>query len=294
MPFLVNQPSSGSAGGDEPGILSTLGSLLGGLLGSLLSSGGVDQQTQQAIDQATSFDFYNTMLGQQFLAGALNAIAKVFTALLGTLFKGLAQIVEDLIHGRLRKLLADLLALLANLRNIIAPLIKWLQQLQKIQRQYQMQWMRTIIDIVQRIRKVLVPLRLLHVRWAKKLDADLAGFEGDLGSKLGKIIARQNEIRNALNLVMDPSLILRPGHTLAGLGTMIGAVHGAIGALSWNELMCSVAPVAPEPLLEPWAQTQQRVLAEISRNTGDYAVYRAQRDATLQQYAIDLGTVPIG
>ena len=294
MAFISNAPDTPTDTGQAGvGIGSIIGVLLG-LLGNLFSNGGVPENIKQAIDQATDFDHYNTILGESFLAGALNAIAQALLKWLAAIAGALGKIVSDIIHGRLAKLLADLIALIKAILGPIQRLIAWLQALQKLQRQYMLQWMRTYIDIVQRIRAILVPLRLLHVAWATKLDGDLAASESDLGSKIAKIIAHDNEVRSLLDTILDPTLLLRPGQHLAGVGTMIGAIHRAIGALTPGQLLCAVAPVAPAPLLEPWAQTSTRIMGEIQTNSGDYAIQRNLRDQTLQQYSFDLGVPSIG
>jgi hypothetical protein len=86
---------------------------------------------------------------------------------------------------------------------------------------------------------------------------------------------------------------MRPGHTLGSLGVAVAAVHGAIGAADLRTLLCLSPTVAASPLVAPWSTTAAVTLAEIHSRSGDYAVYLAQRDQALRQYAIDLGVTPL-
>jgi len=125
------------------------------------------------------------------------------------LLNGIGHILSDIIHGHLKAVLEDIQALLHALHNLFAPLIAWLRKLQAIQRQYQLQTMRRIVNLIQRARQILVVFRLLHLKFAQKLDNWLAGIEGKIITRELDIAKKTNEILGWVDFVTDPFGALR-------------------------------------------------------------------------------------
>jgi len=277
----------GGAGGTGPS--NVILQVLSGILGL----GGSQPDIQAAIEQAISFTYENVIAGEEFLFGDIAAIAGALKSVIGSVIGAIAHVISDILHGLLYKLLQQILALLHKLHDLLAPLIAWLKKLQAIQRQIQMQYLRKFVDLIQRARKILVIFRLLHLKFASKLDADLARIEGGVAGAFAKIIARQNAITGILDAALDPRVLLRPGNTLGSIGQGIGALQQAIGALGFGQLLCLPADNPAQPVTQPWLTTQTLLESDMRHNTGDYAVFHAARDNSLRQYAIDLGVNPL-
>jgi hypothetical protein len=228
-----------------------------------------------------------------FSYGLFGGIIGSLGDLIGAIGKALDNLIGTVIWGFIKRLFETIKNWILNLRNWIKLHVATLQQIQKNLDKARSQYFRKVIDIVQRIRKILVPFRLLHLGFAKKLDSYLVGLEGDIGAKWAKMIAHQNLVLGVLDTIIDPRNLLRPGSTLGSLGAMIAAVHGAIGAADMRTLFCMGPATVATPLVAPWATTRALTLGEIHSKSGTYAVYAAQRDQTLRQYAIDLGTTPL-
>jgi hypothetical protein len=266
--------------------------ILGPILDALGNIFGGQSQVQglaNAVSQVEKAAWQNTLELGAFAYGALGGIL----GSLGDLIKGVASALEklfgDVIWGVIKKLFEALKNWILNLRNWIKLHVATLQQIQKNLDKARSQYFRKVIDIVQRIRKILVPFRLLHLGFAKKLDSYLVTLEGDIGAKWAKMIAHQNLVLGVLDTIIDPRNLLRPGSTLGSLGAMIAAVHGAIGAADVRTLFCMGPAVAAQPLVAPWSTTKAVTLQQVQTRSGDYAMYLAQRDQASQQIEIDLG-----
>jgi len=270
--------------------------ILGPILDALGSLFGGQSQVQglaNAVSQVEKAAWENTLNLGAFAYGALSDVIGSLGDAIKKIGSALEHLLKDIIFGHLLALIKAIRDFLKHLHDLIAPLIKELQTLQRQYNQIVGKQMRRYLDLIQRIRKFLVPFRLLHLGFAKKLDAKLVALESDIGAKWAKLIAHENLILGVLNTIVDPRNLLRPGSTLGSLGAMIAAVHGAIGAADMRTLFC-MGPIAPaSPLLAPWATTRALTLGEIHSKSGNYAVYQAQRDQALRQYAIDLGTTSV-
>jgi hypothetical protein len=259
------------------------------LLTEIFSQAAQIADLTRATEQVEAQAWSNTLNLAGFAYGLFGGVLDTIGNLLKSLGALLEHLLVTVIFGHLLAIIKAVLAFLHHLRDLIAPLIKYLQQLQASYNKLVGAQMRKYIDLIQRLRKILVPFRLLHLGFATKLDTYLAKYESDIGAKWAKLIAFNTQILGVLNDVLDPRQLMRPGHALGSIGMMIGAVHGAVGALDVRQLFC-LAPIGtPAPLVEPWSTTQARVLGNIAGTSGDYATYLVQRDTALRQYAIDLG-----
>lgn len=266
--------------------------ILGPILGALGDILGTQTQVQglaNAVSEIEQAAWANTINLASWAFGGLEGILGT----LGDLIKGIAQALGELfgtvIWGFIKRLFEAIKNWILNLRNWIKLHVATLQQIQRNLDRARSQYFRKIIDVVQRIRKILVPFRLLHLGFAKKLDNYLVGLESDIGQKWAKLIAHQNQVLGVLNDIIDPRNLLRPGNMLGSVGLMVGAIHGAIGAADLRTLLCLGQVTPASPLVAPWSTTRTIIFNEWRTNSGDYPTYVAQRDQALQQYSIDLG-----
>jgi hypothetical protein len=266
-------------------VLGPILSLLADIFGSASSDVAALGQAVSDVEQAVWTDIMS--LGN-YAFGELGDLLGALGGLIGAIGGALAGIAKA-IWSHLKQLLQDLLALLKWLHDLIAPLIKMLQQMQKAYNAAMSQYLHYILNIIQLIRKILLPFRLLHLAFATKLDNLITGFESDLGAKWAKLIKFDNQILGILNDVLDPKNLMRPGHVLGSLGMMVSAVQQAIGALNIRNLLCLPAATPTVPLAQPWVTTSNVLVANIQGNTGDYAVEQAQMYQYLAQYSQDTG-----
>jgi hypothetical protein len=278
----------GDAGGGIASGIPIVGQVIG-FLTEIFSQAAQIQDLARATDQVEQQAWSNTINFAGWTYGLFGDVVNTIGDAIKKIGSALEHLLKDIIFGHLLKLIQAIRDFLKHLHDLIAPLVKELQTLQRQYNQIVGKQMRRYLDLIQRIRKILVPFRLLHLGFAKKLDAKLVAIESDIGAKWAKLIAHENLVLGVLNAIVDPKQLLRPGHQLGSIGTMIWAIHGAIGAADVRTLFCMGPAVGAQPLVQPWATTSAVTLGEISSNSGDYAVAVAQRDQYLRQYEQDLG-----
>lgn len=178
----------------------------------------------------SGFDFggiFDPLLGElgavvaailQFLNDLVGALVRVFNEVFSNevaianfalggfteTWKGLKEIVEDILHGHFLLALKHLRDLLSKLQEWAKKLKKWLDKLQRIQKQLQGKAFRDVINLIQRVRKILLVFRLLHLKFATKLDNWLARIEGKLIQRQLEYSRKTNEIIGWLDLILDP------------------------------------------------------------------------------------------
>ena len=146
-----------------------------------------------------------------------------------SVWRAFKNLLDDALHLRIIKSLKDLRDLYERLRKWIQKLKAFLDRLRKIQQLYQVQALKRFINLIQRIRQVLVVFRLLHLKFASKLDNWLAGIEGKLITRLADYARKTNEIIAWLNVVADPIQAYRKGLLFGAYGRMGRGLFNALG-----------------------------------------------------------------
>lgn len=237
---------------------------------------GLGRQDLSAITDAINGTWNNFVVGASFLYNAIAAITDFFKKLLAVLVGGIAHILSDILHGHLKAVLQDIQALLHALHNLFAPLLAWLHKLQAIQRQYQLQTLRRFVNMIQRVRQILVVFRLLHLKFATKLDNWLAGIEGKIISRELEIARKTNEIVGWIDILTDPTGTLRH-HSVGGpLWTFVGALGQAGKAIGAAKLLpqLDTTPVGTVPRV-PWDTFVTRFEANQLAPTGTFGLFDA-------------------
>jgi hypothetical protein len=231
----------------KPDPLGGAGTIVSFIL-RLFGIGKVDVSGLEAGINTTWANLYNT---SQFLHTALGILTGFVGKLFKTLFGGITHIISDVLHGHLNKALQDLEVLLRNIHNLFAPLLDYLHRLQRLQRQRQMAAMKNVLNLIQRVRKILVPLRILHIKFAQKLDAWLAGIEGRIITREHAIVGKTNEIIAWIDLITDPTGAIRGPAVLAGIGQFTSALLGAIAAAGFGNVFPARSRFYRDPIPSP-------------------------------------------
>jgi hypothetical protein len=154
-----------------------------------------------------------------FLIRGLRGALAIFKVIWDKVFKrGLLKILE--LYSKLRGALARVFGpLLRNLRRIR----DWLDKV------YYPRLLK-IINMIQRVRQMLSILRIFNVAWAKRLDERLLRLETKIAEPYLRLRDAINTISTYLNLLVDPSLILRANPLIAGIiGALGQLVRGIFG-----------------------------------------------------------------
>ena len=225
--FLPNPISEGQ--GPDPG------SIIAGVIGSIFNQGGATD-LQTVISEALGFTYTNTLAGENFLFAGIEATISALSKTMATIAAALGHIISDILHGRLADLVQSILNILRKLHDAVAPLIAWLRRLQQIQRQYQLQALKRIVNLIQRARQFLVLLKLLHVKWAQRLDSWLLQVEGKLISHVYALFQKENEVIGWLNWALDPAAMIRSTPYFGTFARGMKAVWGAAQAIGLGNL----------------------------------------------------------
>jgi hypothetical protein len=268
---------NGDGGGFDFGGL--FGGLLGGLVGLINAIISFLNALVQVLVQILNFLFAGE---QGIFSFSDTGLTKIWT--------GLKNILDQVFKVWVTRNLQHLWDLYQKLPAWVRKLKQWLDRLRRIQQLQLMQALRKYLNLIQRIRRILVVFKLLHIGIAKKLDAWLAGLEGRLTTRVFALFRKQNEIIRWINLVADPRGLLHPGGQLAGLGGIIHAVNGAIAALRPGEFNCVPGQqTGPGVPVLPWVQTRIELERESRAKSGDTAEVAAQFTAAGAKFALDIG-----
>jgi hypothetical protein len=240
----------------------------------------------------------------QFLSDLVGALARVFTVIFGQqqflqgfitsglteVFKGLTQIVEQVFKAVVLNALRHLRDLIEKIQQWVKKLKAWLDKLRRIQQQMHVKAFRDFINLIQRIRKVLVIFRIFHLKFATKLDNWLANLEGNLIRREVEYARKTNEIIAWINLIADPTGLFRPGALLGSITGTLGAFADALGAAGLKNIFPWLAAfTGPGVAVRPWSSVSAQFREERRSNTGDAAAAGRQFAQYRGLFAQDIG-----
>lgn len=248
----------------------SFGDFFGGLLDSLVSA-------IQAI-----IDFLYSLV--QAIVQALNYLYAGEQAIFGFAFAGdkilwawIKGIWSAIYHGVIVKALSHLLSLYQQIQAWAKKLKSWLDRWHALTRKYQVAAFRRAVNLIQRVRKMLVIFRVLHLKFATKLDNWLVGIESRLVRREMEIARKTNEIIAWVNLVADPTTLFRQVPLLRSLGRSIRDMIGGLNALGVMKLFPWLAQTTgPGVAQRPWSDVAQQFHSEVKNNSGDWGAFQQQ------------------
>lgn len=113
------------------------------------------------------------------------------------------------------------------LQNFLDPLITFINNLYQWYKTFIYPILHTILEVISRMRVFLALLKLIGVKWAAKLDADLQLIQAWVTEVVQTITATMNTISTVLGLMTDPSGILRRDFFTGTLFGSLSAVKQA-------------------------------------------------------------------
>lgn len=242
----------------------------------------------------------------QFLAALVTAIVNALNFLLGgevaifgfsvdaltKIFTGLKNILDQIFKVWVAAFLKHLLDLYSKLTAWIRKLKGWLDRLRRIQQQLMLTTLRRYLNIFQRIRKILLVFRLLHIGIAKKLDNWIARIEGRLTTTVFNFFRKQNEIIRWINLVADPRGLLSPGGVLSTLGNIMRATNDAMAGRRPGDYNCIPGQqTGPGVPVKPFLPVSQQLVTDDVQPAGDSATVTAQMAQARALFNADIGNV---
>lgn len=153
--------------------------------------------------------------------------AAVFAArgvvwVVGILRKGFGELLDGLKNtfGAVDRWLGNLYCtfrdFLGRIEAILDPIIQFVR---KVQAWFNLVWKRVVqpvLNVIQRIRKVLAIFKFFHLKWAAKLDSDLAWLEGKITKAFLTVRQWVNLVGSWVNFLVDPTGALKMFPLVAG------------------------------------------------------------------------------
>lgn len=191
---------------------------------------GLGQNDTKVLQTAINNTYQNLVTTSTFMYNQLGFL----TTSLGSIFGTIKDWLDDLrwavivpIIEKIQQILDDITTWLAN---ILDPLITFIQALQKFWATFIQPYLKIILEVIQRARLVLAILKLIGVKWAAKLDADLQLLQSWITAVVQEITTVLNTISTTLGLMVDPTGILRRDFFAGTLFSSLGALRQASSA----------------------------------------------------------------
>src|SRR6267143_922412 len=212
------------------------GGIFDGLLGYLAAviQAIIDflNQLVGALVQVLNF-LYTTSLG--IFGFSKDGLTKIWT--------GLKNIMDQVFKVHVLAALHHLLSLYQKLQVWVRKLKAFLERMRRIQQLYHAQAFKRVINLIQRIRKILVLFRIFHLKFATKLDNWLAQIEGKLITREAELARKTNEVIAWLDVIGDPVQAYRKGLLFGSYGRMLkgfGVALASIGLLKFFPFLAQV------------------------------------------------------
>ncbi len=186
--------------------------------------GGVSGFFQRIFDafQAFIVDVINFILRVlSIVVAVLRAVIVFLGKGFAALFRGVKHVISDIVHGRFLHLWEDYLKLKAKIKAWFDKHLRWLLELRRRFDEWFRRTIVPILNLLQRIRRVLAIFRVFHLKFAEKLDALLGRLESKIIRNVLVLRQKVNEISTIINLILDPSLVIRNVPLLRSIWTAL-------------------------------------------------------------------------
>jgi len=185
----------------------------------------------------------------------VSGVAQAVRVLAAATASGLKHIIEAIkwlgkggLSGFLQRLRRIIDVIRDRLQRVLDPIIRALRRYRDWIDRIYMRYVIPVLDMLQRIRGALVVFRLLHMKWAEKLDREMLLLQRRINEPFQVIRARLNEVINWLTLITDPGGILHRSQVLL---SAVRSVAGLTAILQRSRL--TYPPPSPTPEQVYWS-----------------------------------------
>lgn len=181
-------------------IIGPILTALDGIFGSAADVQVLAAQTNNVEKNAWA----NTLSIAESFWDELKSIANVLKSIALGIALALYHVFIDYILPIIEKIIKAIKWVKGKLDKILKPLQKWLQRIRNFYINHILKWELLAIQIISVVRLWLSLLRLLHVKWAAQLDADLQKIQGYITDTITPVVSTLNEISTILGLAVNP------------------------------------------------------------------------------------------
>jgi hypothetical protein len=199
------------------------------LLTAILSNAPAVSDLARAVDNVEGNSWTNML---SFARWGWDTVSDIWRVLKGIgLGIGLAlyHYWTDYLKPFLDKIIKAIKWLHDHLNKILKPIHKWIKRIHDWYVKYILKWQLLALNIVSGIRQFLALLKLLDVKWAAKLDAELQKIQGYITESITAILGPLNSALSILGMAVDPSLFFRQDMFGRTLWNSLGDLKKAAG-----------------------------------------------------------------
>lgn len=220
MPFTWGGPISAGGPTNPIGIIVSIIDFIASLL-------GLGQNDTKVLETAINNTYENLVTTSIFTYNFLGSFGSAISDIWGKL----KDLLDDLrwavivpIIEKIQQIIDDITTWLAN---VLDPIITFIQNLMQWYKQYIYPILHAVQQILSVVRTFLSILKLIGVKWAAKLDADIQLIQAWVTLVMQTVTATLNTVSTVLGLMVDPTGILRRDFFTGTLFSSLGAVKQA-------------------------------------------------------------------
>lgn len=226
----------------------------------------------------------------QYVWGALNFLANFFYGL----FQDVRKAFDWLWKGGIRSLLVKAfnwyLKARAWLEKTLKPITDFIKRIRKLYDDYFNRYVKPVLNLIRHIRQVLAVLTALHVKWAKRLDDNLALVEKKIADSYTLLRKYINLAITWIDIVVDPLGILRRNPLFAAILRSAGEMVNLLD-------QAAMRPLTQAELDRNHADLTRYTIAQQKANFTDYYANRKvppQTEASRQRFLVELKAIQQG
>jgi hypothetical protein len=189
----------------------------------VINFGGLIQGFIAQLFNAVNFLFNFTINVANFLWGTIGNVHGFNLNIFGSVSSFFRNLWEHWIKRGLLKVLELYARLKEKLTKWMEPVLRVLRRMRQLQDLWFNKYLRPVLDLMQRARKILAVFRALHIKWAEALDRRLAQTESRIFEAFNAIRRKTNELITWANLIADPAGLIYG----SALGRSIAAVFNS-------------------------------------------------------------------
>jgi hypothetical protein len=164
----------------------------------------------------------------QVLLNFVVAVGNFLLALIGKIGQFAAWLWTNFFKGIFTRVMNVLQKAHDWLEQRLRPIINFLKKIRALQDAYFRRYLKPLLDMLQHTRQFLQLLRLLHISFAAQLDNYIAGLEARLAQTFATLRAAVNNAIDVVNLLADPTLLIRKPVLLLSIRRQLPALITAV------------------------------------------------------------------
>jgi hypothetical protein len=199
------------------------------LLTAILSNAPAVSDLARAVDNVEGNSWTNMLSFARWGWDTVSDIWRVLKGIGEAIGLALYHVFVDYLLPLIKKIIAAIKWLHQHISDILKPVIKWIKRIRDWYLKHIFPWQKLALQIISGIRQFLELLRLMDVKWAAKLDAELQKIQGYITESITAILGPLNSALSILGMAVDPSLFFRQDMFGRTLWNSLGDVKKAAG-----------------------------------------------------------------